>query len=354
MKENIKGTIKLIGIGGAGTNIVGNISKPLSDLGNGFSNIEVDYIDTSLANIKKFEYNADNFHLIKSINVGEEISGSASERRENAKHIVEGIREFINKKAYTDKRLATYYILVASASGGSGSTAVAILAKHLLEKNLPVIVVLVGDSATEQSMTNTINTLASMDSVSKMTRKPLSMIYHDNASVKESGLSSKLEAVDKSIFKHISVLSAFLSGDPSALDQKDLAAFIDQSILTTTKVLPGLYSLDVFSKKINLPEYASITTIRTLTTPDISPDFNDEDIGVIKHYKFGTTNNANVIDVFNGQFPIHYVSSSNTFSAIEMNLKNKLEEAKRKLDTLSTDNITGATGATADDNGLVF
>lgn len=116
--SNIKGEMILIGCGGGATNILTNLVGHLANLGDGFSDIRTEYVDTSDANAKLVGATEDNFFLIKSTNVGEDISGSGAIRAENAQHIFAGANEFVNKKGFDSTELAKYYVLVASASGG--------------------------------------------------------------------------------------------------------------------------------------------------------------------------------------------------------------------------------------------
>ena len=72
-----KGLIHVIACGGCGINIVGNLMGPLKQLGSGFADIKVDYIDTSVSNVRMFDHDENNFHLVKSTNVsGGDIDGS--------------------------------------------------------------------------------------------------------------------------------------------------------------------------------------------------------------------------------------------------------------------------------------
>ena len=59
--SNIKGEMILIGCGGAGTSIVGNLAGHLANLGNGFADVRTEYVDTSDANIKLLGVTEDNF-----------------------------------------------------------------------------------------------------------------------------------------------------------------------------------------------------------------------------------------------------------------------------------------------------
>jgi len=349
MNIKVKGEMVIIGCGGAGISIVGNLKEPLENLGSGFSNIRVEYVDTSLADINSFKGDEDNFYLIKSSGVSKEILGSGGSRRENAKDIVEGVKEFVDNKKFNKSKVSTYYVVVSSGSGGSGSVISAMLIKNLLEKNLPVISVVVGDSTITQYTKNTLGTLATLDGVAKSTKKALSVMYNDNAKGMGTGKDAKEESIDREIFRKLSALSLFLSGENKSIDQKDMVNFIEQSQSTELNIKEGLYSVDVFVKDIELPAHAHVTGIRTIGTVESGTDNNIEKLD---HIKRGTTDNNNVIQLFKEQFPIHLVSYANAFTGISMELTDCIREADERSKASTVDSISN--GFTADEDGLVF
>lgn len=273
-----------------------------------------------------------------------------TERRENAVHIVESIKNFMNSKSYKNNDVNTYNIIVAGASGGSGNMIAAMLVKHLLNKDIPVLMVLIGDSSNELYTINTLNTIATFDGMAKKAKKPLNIMYFDNAKADELSNLKKLESVDKHVFKTLSILSAFLSGDLSELDQKDMSIFIDPSSYSTINIESGLYGLKFFSRDIQLPKHVTPKLCRTMGAIDGNVDVNVD----FKHHKFGVTDNQNVIETYNGHFPIHLVTYSNSFSIVEMELKNRIEDFRKKAKLDTVDNVTGANDEEADDDGFVF
>ena len=348
--SNIKGEMILIGCGGAGTSIVGNLSGHLANLGDGFSDIKTEYIDTSDANVKLVGATEDNFFLIKSINAGEDISGSGAIRAENARHIFAGANEFVNKKDFDNTELAKYYVLFASASGGSGSLLIPTIASNLLEKNLNVIIILVGDTGNKNAIENTLNTIASLNGVAEYQDKTLSVIYFNNT--KSNGVThkDKLANVDKEIFRHLTLLSAFLSGDLSALDQKDMSVFFNINKLNN--IPAGLYALEYFKEHIKLAPHHKLRVVRTIITEDQSPDLNLPENVIIDHDKFGITYNENVISKLKEYFPIHYCSYANKFTTIEMELRDLIEQSEKDTINATVDKVTGTDKAKKMKNGI--
>lgn len=350
--SNIKGEMILIGCGGAGTTIIGNLAGHLANLGDGFSDVRTEYVDTSDANIKLVGATDDNFFLIKSTNVGEDISGSGAIRAENAPHIFAGANEFVNKKEFDSTELAKYYVLVASASGGSGNLLATAIANNLLEKELNVVVILVGDSSNKKAIENTLNSIASLNGIATHHDKPLSVIYFDNT--KSSGATHKdrLANVDKDIFKHLTLLSAFLSGDVSALDQKDMSVFFNINKLND--IPAGLYALDYFKEHIKLAPHHKLRVVRTIITEDQSPDLNLPQGVIIDHDKFGVTHNENVISKLKDYFPLHYCSYANKFTTIEMELRGLIEQSEKDTINATVDKVTGTDKAKKMKNGIVI
>ena len=351
--SNIKGEMILIGCGGAGTSIVGNLSSHLANLGDGFADVSTEYVDTSDANIKLLVKDLENnFFIIKSTNVGEDISGSGAIRAENATHIFAGANEFVNSREYDNKELAKYYVLIASASGGSGSLILPAIASNLLEKNLNVIVMLVGDSGNKKAIENTLNTIASLNGTATHHDKTLSIIYFDNTKSNGATHKEKLANVDKEIFRHLTLLSAFLSGDVSALDQKDMSVFFNINKLND--IPAGLYALDYFKEHIKLAPHHKLRVVRTIITEDQSPDLNLPENVIIDHDKFGITYNENVISKLKDYFPLHYCSYANKFTTIEMELRGLIEQSEKDTVNATVDKVTGTDKAKKMKNGIVI
>ena len=351
--SNIKGEMILIGCGGGGVNIVGNLAGHLANLGDGFADISTEYVDTSDANIKLVVKDLEsNFYIIKSTNVGEDISGSGAIRAENAQHIFAGANDFVNSREYNSKDLAKYYVLVASAAGGSGSLTLPAIANNMLEKDLNVIVILVGDSNNKKSIENTLNTIASLNGIATYHDKTLSTIYFDNTKANGSTHKERLANVDKDIFKHLTLLSAFLSGDVSALDQKDMSVFFNINKLND--IPAGLYALDYFKEHIKLAPHHKLRVVRTIVTEDQSPDLNLPEGVIIDHDKFGVTYNENVIDKLKDYFPLHYCSYANKFTTIEMELRNLIEQSEKDTINATVDKVTGTDKAKKMKNGIVI
>jgi hypothetical protein len=76
--------------------------------------------------------------------------------------------------------------------------------KGLLERNIPTVAVVIGDSSNGLSANNTLKTLATLQVIATRESKPLSMIYVNNARVNDKNIILlKLTPIDLSFFNHL-------------------------------------------------------------------------------------------------------------------------------------------------------
>ena len=336
---------------GTGIKVADKVIKNIATLGDGFSDIDINYIDTSRADIDKIEYDPANFWHIKSDEFGKDtLSGSGSERRHASKEIAGDIKNYLNHFKVANNKVGEYHLVVFSGSGGSGGVIGSLIIKSLLEKNIPVVGVVVGDSSNGLSAINTLNTMAGLNNIANKAKKPLNIMYVNNKDFADSGILSGIENANKAIFSSLSVLSLFLSGDNEALDNQDLVNIIDQSNYKTITVQPGLYALSTFSGSVTLPQGAIPTVARTLVAEGVSPDIDT----TLLHHKSGIITSENAIKIFSGQFPLHLVSSANLFAVESMNLKTVTDEYYDLMHKIEVQHVEGTSESDESDDGLVF
>jgi hypothetical protein len=294
---------------------------------------------------------ANEFHLVKnSGHSGAVINGSGGERKTNAKEIIGSVKEFLDNDGISEKVTGVYHLVVFSAAGGSGSVIGPMIIKNLLERRIPVIAVLVGDSSNGLSAINTLNTIATINNIAVGSDSALSVMYINNKNFNTGSVMHAREAADKAIFNSLSALALFLNGMNTDLDSQDLLSIIDQTAYSTIQIKPGLYALSTFSKEVSLPQGVIPTVGRSLTIPGISPD-----VGInLLHHKTGTVIDVNASAIYKEQFPLHLVTAANFFVIEEQNLKSLTDEYQKMMDDISIKDITGTTASKADDSGLVF
>jgi len=345
-------TIRLIGVGGAGVTIGNEVGGMLSDLGEGFSNVVRHYVDTSTNNITDDMRDEGLFHLIESKNLTKaKIMGSGSERRTHAGDINESVKDYLDKNKILNNKTDMFNVVVFSGSGGTGSVGGPLIVKNLLEANIPVVVVMVGDSTNGLSGLNTISTIATLHKFTMAHKKALPIMYVNNEAYMSNGVSNAIADANKSIFNSLSALSLFLSGDNESIDSQDMINIIDQTNYKTINVKPGLYALSTFSKNVVLPEGCIPTVTRTLTTRGVSPDLNI----VPAHSKSGTILADNAANIYREHAPIHMVAYANFFKIEEQRLRAFTDKIQAAMAAIETEDIGSHSQSEVDDDtGLIF
>lgn len=262
--SKVVGNISLYGCGGAGINIAHMFERfNGSKVADGFAIIKPYYIDTSKANLQSLDggFSEENSYLF------DKIDGSGKIRRENAEQITKGILDILVKNQPGDLN-----IVVSSASGGSGSVIAPSLVSELIKQNLNVIVLCIGSSDSIIEITNTVNTLKSYESIAKLRKKPVVMLYSQNTK------GVKPEEINQRFFNHIVQLSALFSRQNAGLDSADLRNWLDYTKYTS--IDPKLMALDFITGYINNDEVmGDVVSIASLarrgydTSPGITVDY---------------------------------------------------------------------------------
>lgn len=339
--------------GGAGINIADKVMTAVSELGSGFSNIEFLYIDTSRSNIDKITPRGDFWMVKTKSHAGAVIDGSGSERIKNANDIAANIKEYLDNHKITKLETGVYHMVIFSASGGSGSVAGPLLVKNLLELGIPVISVVIGDSSNGLSAMNTKDTLASLSSISNITKRALSIVYINNHALAEGnrdGMIGAERAANKQLLNTLSTISLFLSNVHEALDDADMRNIIDQSNYTKIKIPHGLYGIGIYSKDIVLPTGSVPTIGRSLSIDEVPADTSL----TLMHHKKGKVIDANAIDIYQEQFPLHMVAFANYFTLEEKALSNVTNGYTDIMNSIVNDEIQGTKDSHTDENGLIF
>lgn len=347
----MKSKLIVTACGGAGISIADKVINKLCELGDGFAEVNTMYIDTATNNIEKIEHDRNNFWLVKAKGFNStNISGSGGERRTNADDIMANVKEYLDHFKLLKKVTNEYHAVIFSASGGSGSVIGPAVIKNFLERNIPVFAVMVGDSSNGLAAINTQNTISTLDSISKLTNKPLMVIYSNNQAFADKGLMEAEKKVNRILFNTLSTLSLFLSGVNEALDFKDMEGFIDQSHFRTLNVKPGLYGLSIHSKDVSIPKDSMPIIARTLTLDNLPSDINIE----TGHHKVGFVTSENAINIYKDQFPLHAITLSNYFNSEVTTLKRITDNHYNVMDNIQNSTIISSARSEASDDGFVF
>lgn len=205
----------------------------------------------------------------------------------------------------------------------------------LMEKNIPVFNLIIGDSGDALKLRNTQAVLATLNMKATNKNKCLISYYVNNAEMNKSQTQAEKLANDK--FKNVmATMCLFLSGDNESLDSTDMSNFINQQDYKSIKMPAGLYSLTFHTGNdaIVLPEHCLPTVARTLTLAgkDVQFDLN------VLHHKIGAVTSENAIAIFGeNSFPLHIVASSGLLKEeIAQLAKLNQASAQRQNDLKST------------------
>lgn len=235
----------------------------------------------------------------------------------------------------------------------SGSVISPVIARQLLDRNIPTIVILIGDSSDGLSAKNTMNTLASFNQIAtKVSKKPLSMVYINNEEFSDKSKREAENETNKRISNTLATISLFLSGVNEDIDAQDMVGIIDQSHYKgSLDIQPGLYGLATFSGNIDLPTTAIATVGRTLVPKGISPDINM----TLLHHKSGQVTEENPLEIYDGQFPLHMVSYSGFFTVEREMLHKVVKDYENIMSSIQNVDVNGTDDSEFDDDtGLVL
>ena len=238
MKKNV---IKVWACGGTGINVVKGIQSSRKDVS--FAALDTVYVDTSDSNMRSGFEKETSF-------IFDNVDGSGKFRAEN----VDIIRKQMPALMSVNEA-AEFNIVVTSGSGGSGSVIGPLLLNELLSMDKTAVIVVLGTNEDEVAVTNSANTLKSLQGISKMSKTPVIMhwVYQSDATEKA--------IYDERMRTAICALSSLASQRNARLDSKDVANFINYSKVTSYK--PMLTALDI-SYDENVYQGTIISTVNLL------------------------------------------------------------------------------------------
>lgn len=319
------GKMKIYGCGGAGINIANYFNdakqEPLS------AEISVAYFDTSRSNfLKKDNIRKEDTYVL---NVGGESDGSGKVRSQNYDRILDEVKQALLQHKPTD-----FNVVVFSAGGGSGSVFGPIIIKEFLEKNIPVFAIVIGADESKQAATNTLNTLKSLEGISRNIKKPVIMHYRHNKRGKARS------EVDAELQEAISFLAILCSRQIPEIDTQDIRNFMDYT--TTTSVKARLASLEILTNEEKIYEGCRPHTIMSIYE---SPD--EATLELIPEYHCGgyvelPTENLHAI---------HYLIDVESIPRFVLIIQKTLDELKEISDS-RIEHKSIISDQEADDNGM--
>lgn len=343
------------GVGGCGINVTNESFSKVAMLGEGFCEVTQKYIDTSTANISKVKNTVEkDFWLITTKDKTKPtIKGSGGERRTHHLDISASVKDYITTNNWNGKKPSEFHFVTFSGSGGTGSVGGVILTQALISRDIPTVVFLIGDSSNGLNTKNTMDTIASLDRIARMSNKPLSVVYFNNHEIaNNSSLGRAEKEVNTKIVNMASVLSLFLSGSIDDIDEQDMCGLIDQSHYRRISVEPGLYNIAVYTKDIVVPTGVTPTVNRTLTIDNVESDLNLN----LLHNKKGYVVNSNARTIIKeDNFPVHLTSLANYFSIVQGELAKIEEQYNNIMAGIKNNSVMGTSDSDFDETtGLVL
>ena len=217
-------TITIYGAGGCGINLASRFKnfekKP------GYASIRTVYLDCGGNNFPKDASDDQCKNLTDN-------DGSGKVRAYNAAAVAEKIPDVVTTHAPT-----AFNIIIFSASGGSGSTIGPLLSRELTRKEVPHIIILVGDNESHTSAKNTYKCYLSLEHISQSVKMPITLAWHKNSA------ETPRTVVDKNVYEEIMNIARLCSGQNRDLDTKDLANWVHYTI-PEPELIPQLSLLTI-------------------------------------------------------------------------------------------------------------
>jgi hypothetical protein len=316
--------------GGAGINIVNPIQSDLESK-EGFSSMDVVYIDTSMSNISKRKIDKSQVYCFEGID------GSGKKRDTNYAVIRDSVNEILLSHQPGDINL-----VVHSTSGGSGSVLGPVIASELLGRGIPTIILAVSNKDSRIEIQNTINAIKSYSVIATKRNKPVILGHYEN------NTETPRSAVDRQVQAALKVISAVFSGKNAELDSADLDNFLDYTRCTSFDA--GLAKLEFFTQGISLNKGEVIASLVTL-----SKEGEDTSPGIPVEYQAVGFMNPAATESINIQTPIHLGCVLGYFNGVIESLEKdirSLEEVRRAFNVKSISSSIDHSSAT--DDGLIL
>ena len=299
--------LRLYGCGGAGINLCIPFLEHKGKQEAGFAEIDVCFIDTSDANLRKVGDAGKAFtYRVPGASSTDMVDGSGMKRTKNFPLIKPRAKEMLQAFKPGDIN-----VVVSSISGGSGSVISPTLTNELLNRGLPTIVIMVGSTTTSIETKNSLETISGFEDISQARNAPVIAVYHENTKSTPQG------TVNQRIRATIVLLAAIFSGENDRLDRADIENFLNYNEVTDFE--PGLTNLDFFNKTIEVQQGHAPVAVLTLTD-----DTTDHDPGLPLQYQAHGIVSAAAKSSIKIELPLHATLVANFFSDLSARLERDL------------------------------
>lgn len=314
-----RGTIRLYGAGGAGTNIIGSWHAMDGNSARGTAKCLIAYADTSRSNLPD-EIDDSKVFLL------DDKDGSGGVRKENHVDIGRNVPGMLQKHPPGDLNVVCF-----SAAGGSGSVFGPLIIKELIKAKAPVVAIVIGSEESAIRRANTLNTLKSLDNIARQSGVPVVIAYFHNSP------DTKRSEVDVRCRYTLATLAVLASRQNRELDMADLSHWLE--FTKVTAVESQLSLLHVYSKPEDVDGSSNPISIASLLK-----DADQKSYSVMPEYST-TGFPREKIENFE---QLHFVITVDGIRTIDKMLNEKLGDATKlvaarvKHDTIvkDTDHVT--------------
>jgi len=320
-----RGTLRLYGAGGAGTNIIGSWYEMDGRNAPGTALCKIAFADTSRSNLPAEVDDSKVFLLADK-------DGSGGVRRENHVDIGRNVPALLQQHPPGDVN-----VVVFSSSGGSGSVFGPLIVKELLAGGHPVVVITIGSEESAIRRQNTLNTLKSLDNIARQTGVPVVTAYFHNSP------DTKRSAVDTRCRYILATLAVLASRQNRELDMADLSNWLNFPKVTAVEAQLSL--LHVYNNVADVDAASNPISIASLLKDADQPHYT-----VMPEYST-TGFPREKIDSFD---QLHFVITVDGIRTIDKMLNEKLGDAHKQVGArVKHDPIVKNTDKVTDD-GLVL
>lgn len=249
--------VRVYAAGGAGINLGHAMKSAEATEGDKerYSEFNISFIDTSRQNFLNKDIDIEKEAYIF---LGGASDGSGGIRKTNFELVKNTYHEVFKKFPPADINIVLF-----GTSGGSGSAIAPVLVKHLIESDRPTILVAVGSVDTLTFATNTKNTLASLQGISKVTGKPVILYYCEND---PNWIEEK---VNEQIISNVSLISTLLSGAADSIDRTDISNWLNYTRVSDQPA--SLTALTILTNDTPMPDTVQPFTCLSIHRHDKLP-----------------------------------------------------------------------------------
>lgn len=187
---------------------------------------------------------------------------------------------------------------------------------ELLERKCPTVVMLIGSTATKLDVSNTLKTIKSYESISKMKKTPVIATYAENSE------KNSRKDVDTAIVFNVLSLAVLYSRQNHELDSQDLFNWINYNRVTSFN--PHMACLTIVDGREITNELKDIGDIISVAT--VAADSDQTHFPTIPEYQCSGFLPESAANNTKGRCPFNFIISNGIFNDTAARLNTILNE----------------------------